>query len=105
MTGEKISYDYVEEYDDERIIDDPNLESWEKEVFIHLRPFEDGKAIVDANKTSIVRGLINHDEAEIKQLRKYDGNIVGGKLYIPIGLVKIKQYSRSTDQLSRVVSY
>lgn len=105
-----VSYNYVEQYKGEDVKGDPNLKACEKDVFIHLWPLEKengnkGNAIVVANKTSIVRGLINHNEAKIKTLRKYNGNIVGGIFYIPIGLVKVKKYSRNKNHLSRVVSY
>lgn len=101
MTG---SYDYVKKYNGEKVQSDPNLIQSEREVFIYLWPSENGNAIVEANKTSIVRGLINHNEASVKRLRKYNRKVVGGTFYIPIGCIKIQKHSRNTNHLSRVVS-
>lgn len=97
------SYSYVDEYNDEKIIDDPNLLTEEKEVFIHLDP-QTGKATIESDKSTIVKNLLNHKEAKIKELRKYDGKIVGGSFEVAIGCIKIQKFSRANNYLSNVVS-
>lgn len=89
---EKNSYTYTEEYNGEKVTDDPNLTSYEREVFLRI-DLNNEEVKVESDKGIIIRKLLAHKKADILELRRLNGKIVGGSFRLPLSYIELLRKS------------
>jgi hypothetical protein len=80
---------------------DPDLDMREKETAITWTN-DSETATVYTDQRAMVRGLLEHDHAEILHERVKDGHVVGVKAKVPVGCIKVKGKPRKDNSNSRV---